>query len=662
MRRFFLTAILGMAIPLSAVAQTPDSVASLSLDSLLATPISSAAKYAQNVRQVAGSVTIVTAADIRRFGYRTLVDVLQTMAGIYTSNPRSYESLGMRGFSRPTDYNDRILLLIDGHALYESMWGQAMLGDELAINLASVERIELIRGPASALYGTGAMFGIINIIPKRGTDIEGLRLHGEMGSLGRREVGFSAGGGTDGRHSFAVSGMYETTDGYRDLYFPEFDDPATNNGLARNLDWQRRGGLAVSGGLGAFSLQSRLTYRRRADPTASYGMIFDDARAQIVDRSAFVELGYAEDLSPAHRLSARAYYDDLDYEGLYPYPEPDGLWTEAASHHIAGGEATLRWDLSARDRLTSGVEYRSNLKSEYFGPLLGERTTNVSHPFAVWSVYAQNDWQLKPNLALLAGIRHDESGLSGGATTPRLALIYDPRPGTTIKAMYGRAFRAPNITESEYKAPSVLGALRAETLDMLELIWMQRLGDRFMLTSSAYRYHVVNLIDAVPDTAGSQVGLVYRNSDVANATGLELTLDGRPTRGASTYLSYSTQLAVDAAGADRGQGLTNSPRHLVKAGFATDITSRATGAFELRYESARTTLTGTSTDPFLIGNLNFTFDVPFLHDRAGSNTELGLRVANVFNTRYAHPGGVEHLQSAIGQDGRTLILRLTMRF
>jgi outer membrane receptor protein involved in Fe transport len=661
MRRFFLTAILGMAVPFGAVAQTPDSVASLSLDSLLATPISSAAKYAQNVRQVAGSVTIVTAADIRRFGYRTLVDVLQTMAGVYTSNPRSYESLGIRGFSRPTDYNNRILLLIDGHALYESMWGQAMLGDELAINLASVERIELIRGPASALYGTGAMFGIINIIPKRGSDIAGLRVHGEMGSLGRREVGFSAGGGTDARRSFAVSGMYETIDGTRDLYFPEFDDPATNNGVVRDVDWQRRGGLALSGALGGVTLQSRLTYRRRADPTASYATIFNDERAQIVDRSAFVELGYATDLSPAHRVSARAYYDDLDYQGFYPYPDPDGLWTEAASHHIAGGEATLRWDLSARNRLTSGVEYRSNLKSEYFGPLLGDRTTNVSHPFAVWSVYAQNDWQMKPNLALLAGIRHDESGLSGGATTPRLALIYDPRPGTTLKAMYGRAFRAPNITETEYKASSVLGTLRAETLDMLELIWIQRLNDRFMLTSSAYRYHVVNLIDAVADT-DAQLGLVYRNSDVANATGLELTLDGRPTRGASTYLSYSTQFAVDAGGDDRGQGLTNSPRHLIKAGFATDITSGATGAFELRYESARKTLTGANTDPFLIGNLNFTFDVPFLHDRAGISPELGLRVANVFNTRYAYPGGVEHFQSAIGQDGRTLILRLSMRF
>src|SRR6185295_11503759 len=158
MRRLVLALVLGVAAPVSALPQAPDSSAGLALDSLLNTPVSTAAKYAQGVRQVAGSVTIVTAEDIRRFGYRTLRDVLNSMAGVYITNPRSYESVGIRGFGRLSDYNTRMLLLIDGHAVYESMWGQAMLGDELALNLSAVERIELIRGPSSALYGTGAMF------------------------------------------------------------------------------------------------------------------------------------------------------------------------------------------------------------------------------------------------------------------------------------------------------------------------------------------------------------------------------------------------------------------------------------------------------------------------------------------------------------------------
>ena len=657
MRRFILAAVICVSAPVRAVPQAPDSSASLALDSLLNTPISTAAKYAQGIRQVAGSVTIVTAEDIRRFGYRNLRDVLNSMAGVYITNPRSYESVGIRGFGRLADYNTRMLLLIDGHAVYESMWGQAMLGDELALNLAAVERIELIRGPASALYGTGAMFGIINVIPRRGADVAGVQVDGELGSLGRRAVAFSAGAGEEGRRSIALSGMYESTDGNRELFFPEFNAPETNNGLARNVDWQRRGGLTLNGTLNGFTLRSRLTYRRRADPTASYETIFNDPRAQVLDRSGFVELGYAADLSPTRRLSVRAYYDNLSYQGVYPYPGPGGDGGEAASHHIAGTEATLRWDLSVRDRLTTGVEYRNNLKSEYYGPLVGPRTFVVSRAFAVWSLYAQNELQIGPNLAFLTGIRHDESPLARGATTPRAALIFDPRPGTTLKVMYGRAFRSPNISESEFKAPSVIGPLQAETLDMLELIWMQRLTDRFMLTTSAYRYQAFNLIDA---TGGGDNGLLYSNGETAKATGLELTVDGRPSRATTTYFSYSAQFAVDAEGGDRGVWLPNSPRHLVKAGFATDLASRATGAIELRYESSRKTLSGARLDPYLIANLNLTMR-PF-RGSGRTGPELGLSLLNLFNTRYAHPGGPQHLETGIGQDGRTFILRLTTRF
>ena len=112
-----------MLCVVSATASAQDSAQSQlqDLDGLLNTPVSTGAKYAQDIRQVSGSVSIVTAEDIRRFGYRTLEDVLQSMAGIYTSYDRNYMQLGARGFGRPNDYNNRILLLIDGHSTNESM-------------------------------------------------------------------------------------------------------------------------------------------------------------------------------------------------------------------------------------------------------------------------------------------------------------------------------------------------------------------------------------------------------------------------------------------------------------------------------------------------------------------------------------------------------------
>lgn len=218
--------ILGSLI-ISVAAQAQDTASSaapdLGLDSLLNTRVSTAAKYDQSVRQVAGSITVVTAEDIRRFGYRTLSDVLQSMAGVYTSNPRSYESIGVRGFGRPTDYNSRILLLIDGHSIFESMWGQAPLGDEQVINLDGVERIELVRGPSSALYGTGAMFAVINIISRKGDDLGSALLTAEGGSLGRRGGRVVLGTGNN-RANIIVSGLAEEVDGQTDLFYPQYND------------------------------------------------------------------------------------------------------------------------------------------------------------------------------------------------------------------------------------------------------------------------------------------------------------------------------------------------------------------------------------------------------------------------------------------------------
>src|SRR4029079_13762296 len=175
-----IAAALLFCTPFASVsAQDSNQVALQGLDTMLNAPVSTASKYAQDVREVAGSVTIVTAEDIRRFGYRTLTDVLQSMAGVYVSTQRSLESFGIRGFGRPSDFNNRVLLLINGHSFTEATWGMALLGESLAINLVGVERIELSRGPSSGLYGTGAMFAVINIISKDGESMSGAQIDAE---------------------------------------------------------------------------------------------------------------------------------------------------------------------------------------------------------------------------------------------------------------------------------------------------------------------------------------------------------------------------------------------------------------------------------------------------------------------------------------------------
>ncbi|NQV13839.1 TonB-dependent receptor plug domain-containing protein [bacterium] len=142
-----------------------------SLEALLNIKVSTASKYEQFSYEAPASISIVTSDDIRAYGYRTLDELLNTIRGFYISNDRNYEYVGVRGFSRPSDYNNRTLFLLNGHSLNESVYGSAPFGTYFGLDLRLVDRVEIIRGPGSALYGTSAMFAVINVITRDGNTI-----------------------------------------------------------------------------------------------------------------------------------------------------------------------------------------------------------------------------------------------------------------------------------------------------------------------------------------------------------------------------------------------------------------------------------------------------------------------------------------------------------
>ncbi len=125
----------------------------VSLEDLLKTKISTASKYEQLVGDAPAAITIITQDEIRRFGYRTLQSVFSSVPGFYTSYDRTYSYLGVRGFGRPTDFNNRILLLLNGMQTNEAIFGSSLLETAFGIDLADVERIEIIRGPAPRSTG-----------------------------------------------------------------------------------------------------------------------------------------------------------------------------------------------------------------------------------------------------------------------------------------------------------------------------------------------------------------------------------------------------------------------------------------------------------------------------------------------------------------------------
>jgi iron complex outermembrane receptor protein len=208
---------------------------SMSLEELSHVKVFSASRHLEDSRQAPSSVSTITGEDIRRYGWRTLGDALRSLRGFYTSYDRDYTYLGVRGFLRPGDYNSRILLLLNGHRLNDNVFDSAFVGTELLLDLDLVDHIEIVRGPSSSLFGTNAVFGVINVITRQSPSGKTVELSGDTASYlertGRVTASFRL-----SKLSGLLSGSLYRSAGQARLYFPEFAAPESNNGWADNVD------------------------------------------------------------------------------------------------------------------------------------------------------------------------------------------------------------------------------------------------------------------------------------------------------------------------------------------------------------------------------------------------------------------------------------------
>jgi iron complex outermembrane receptor protein len=241
-----------------------------------------ASKYEQKVTEAPSSVSIVTAEEIRRYGYRTLADVLRNARGFYTTNDRNFSYAGVRGFGRPADFNSRLLVLVDGFRTNDGVYNAVGIGLDFPIDIDLIERVEIARGPSSSLYGTSAFFGVVNVITKSGRQVSGAQLTGALGSFGtgagRVDYGERFSNGVD----LVLSSTLTDSDG-QDLFFPEFAD--VNGGVAVSADYESSQNVFGKVGVNDFTFQGSYAVRTKGIPTASYETTFNDPGTFTADGS-----------------------------------------------------------------------------------------------------------------------------------------------------------------------------------------------------------------------------------------------------------------------------------------------------------------------------------------------------------------------------------------
>lgn len=451
----------------------------------------SAAKYEQKINEAPASVTIISADQIRKYGYRTFAQVLQSVPGLFATYDRNYDYVGIRGFNRPGDYNSRVLVLVDGHRLNDAVYDQAPIGTDSPIDVDLIDRVEIVRGPSSSLYGTNAFFGVINVITKRGRDIKGAEGSWENSSYTSNKGRLTYGQKLSNGLEFIASGSYYYSVGQQNLFYQEFNTPDQNNGIAHRMDQDTFHNFFAKASYGDFTLQGGYVGRKKRIPTASFGTMFNNGRDATVDNRGYLDLKYQHEFANQLTVKGRLYYDRYYYRGDFfvDYPPPT-LNQDFLTTDQVGGELTLVKRLFDKHKVTLGSEFRSQFRMDQSNKdadppatyLDDKRKSNIG------AFYLQDEFTITDNLILNAGFRYDHYSTFGGTANPRAGLIYTWRD-TTAKLLYGRAFRAPNPFEQFYVAS--VGSkpnpdLKPESISTYELVLEQYLGHHIRGSASGY--------------------------------------------------------------------------------------------------------------------------------------------------------------------------------
>lgn len=612
-----------------------------------------ASKYEQKVTEAPSSVSIVTADEIKKYGYRTLADVLNSLRSFHVTYDRNYSYLGVRGFGRTGDYNSRFLVLVDGHRINDNIYDSVLIETGFILDIDLIDRIEVIRGPSSSLYGSNAFFGIINIVTRSGQDVHSVEVSGEAGSFDTYKSRLSFGNRFENGIEMIFSGsLFDSKE--QDLFFKEFDNPATNNGIAQGCDYDRNYSLFSKLSYQDFTLEGAYASRTKGIPTASYETDFNDPRNRTVDEEGYVDLKYEHDFQNKLLIISHLYYDIYKYSGDYIY---SGVVSkDFAKGEWWGGEVMLNKTLLDRHKFTVGAEYQVNSKQNQknFNEDPFEMILDDKRRSKRWALYLQDEFTILKNLILNAGVRHDHYDKFGGTTNPRLALIYSPFKKTAFKLLYGTAFRIPNVYELYYNVSPQKGNpdLKPEEITTYELVYEQYLGKTIRLTFGGFSNKITDLIDSKIDPTDNL--LVFKNVDEIKANGFEVELEGRLNSGLKGRVSYTLQKVKNER---TGETPVNSPEHLAKFNLIVPLLhDKVFTGMEVQYTSKRETLAGKDTDDFFVTN------VTVFTQKLLKGLEISGSVYNLFDKKYRDPGSGEHQQDSIEQDGRSFRCKLTYTF
>lgn len=645
----------------------------------VASEVEAASRARESIADAPASVSVITSYELRMLGMVTLGDALAGQRGTYITNDYSYPSASFRGVGPLGDFGNRVQVQLDGHVMNYLYDGSSSIDLDLLVGLQGLERVEIVRGPGSALYGSGALFGALNLVtPRDFSDRKGrVGVSGLGPSSGRLWADYTTPFGERGRfwtyagllytqpHSFFSPGRVGSED------FPD--------GTARNVGETTAGTSMGTVGWGPLTLAWYFNERDLASPAAPFGSAFGSPDNELLDRRAFMELRYEAPITDKIDLSARLALDHSFYNGVYPYDrDNEDVYVERFWDWSLSTEGRVHIRVNDQIGVLAGLLLDGAADNRMRGHTQGERelTLDVSHPILKVAAYSTVEWQYKPELTFHGGLRFDGVSVLGGrnnnitgdpdyvgfegSLSPRLAAVWRAARDSTLKFVAGSAFRAPTFYELTYGDGGTTQVppkgLEPERIWTTEVELGQRLAPDLVLNVGGYLSSVQDSVTVTGDGT-SEDPLVYANrKNPVSSMGLELEIVHELRRGLTFGLTYALQRSR-LGGLFSGESLENSPTHLVGGRAiipvitkAMSLTTRAT------IDSGRKDLEGRFTGAAVVWDLGVAGYIEAI------SADYSLTVRNLLDWQYDHPSSGQVEDARQRQPGLSLYADLSLRF
>lgn len=517
----------------------------------------SASFLPKTVARAPATVHVVTSEDIKASGAQTIWDALRAVPGVEVAQTRAFQAeVGIRGLNNPL--NNRVLVLLDGRTVMNANFDW-IIWESIPVTMAEIARIEVVEGPASALYGANAVSGVINIITKTPEQLKG----GEVGFTAG-EAGFRSGsalyGARKGRLDYKVAAGSRYGNGFENEGVQASQSSKFHALAGWDLSPDSR--LSLSGGLTKLNTMTTTGSIGTAFVDGYAGFLRSDLRWRETNLTAF----WNQERATGRQVPA---FGDptVDYD----------TW-----------DVNLRraWRLPLDNRLVLGGNYRRNSVRSTLLDVGGSARD-------LWSLFFENEWSPREEWSFIAGGRLDRHPLTRILFSPRGSVIYAPSHAHVFRLSAGTAFRNPTAIESDMRITQVVpnpagGALpnppftginvlssgsrvlAPEKMLQTELSHGGKFGPvRTTLTGFYYelkniiRRSDLKLVAAVPPTA--RMTADFENRGGVRAIGFEAGAAAALRPGLSLFANYSYQSLRD----DDPSTQTNAraaPRHKANAG------------------------------------------------------------------------------------------------